>query len=64
MKKTMEIGMTVDERIADGYYYSGTVRLLKHLFALLPELLAFLQFHIKIIDVISHLLLLSLCCLP
>ena len=31
MRNTVEIGMTVDERIADGYYYSGTVRLLKYL---------------------------------
>ena len=31
MRNTVEIGLTVDERIADGYYYSGTVRLLKHL---------------------------------
>lgn len=33
MRNTVEIGLTVDERIADGYYYSGTVRLLKHLLA-------------------------------
>ena len=38
MRKTMEIGLTVDERIADGYYYSGTMRLLKHLM-MHPELL-------------------------
>ena len=31
MRNTVEIGLTVDERIADGYYYSGTVRLLKYL---------------------------------
>ena len=38
MRNTVEIGLTVDERIADGYYYSGTVRLLKHLLTH-PELL-------------------------
>lgn len=38
MRNTVEIGLTVDERIADGYYYSGTVRLLKYLMAH-PELL-------------------------
>lgn len=38
MRNTMEIGLTVDERIADGYYYSGTVRLLKYLM-MHPELL-------------------------
>ncbi len=38
MRNTMEIGLTVDERIADGYYYSGTVRLLKYLMTH-PELL-------------------------
>ena len=25
------LGITLDERIADGYYYSKSVRLLKHL---------------------------------
>ena len=38
MRNTVEIGLTVDERIADGYYYSGTVRLLKYLMQH-PELL-------------------------
>ena len=31
MKETLELGLTLDERIADGYYYAKTVRLLKHL---------------------------------
>jgi hypothetical protein len=34
----VEIGVTIDERIADGYYYSKTVRLLKYLLQN-PELL-------------------------
>ena len=38
MKPSIEIGLTLDERIADGYYYSKTVRLLKHLLHN-PELL-------------------------
>ena len=36
--ETVKIGLTVDERLADGYYYSKTVRLFKHLLAN-PELL-------------------------
>jgi len=31
MRPTVELGLTVDERIADGYYYSKTVKLLKYL---------------------------------
>jgi hypothetical protein len=31
MRETVELGLTIDERIADGYYYSKTVRLLKYL---------------------------------
>ena len=31
MKNSVDIGLTVDERIADGYYYAKTVRLLKKL---------------------------------
>lgn len=31
MKETLELGLTLDERIADGYYYAKTVRLLKYL---------------------------------
>ena len=38
MRETLDIGLTLDERIADGYYYSKTVRLLKHLLQN-PELL-------------------------
>ena len=38
MKETIDIGLTLDERIADGYYYSRTVKLLKYLLAH-PELL-------------------------
>ena len=38
MKPTVDLGLTIDERLADGYYYSKTVRLLKHLLEN-PELL-------------------------
>ncbi len=38
MKETIDLGLTLDERIADGYYYSKTVKLLKYLLAH-PELL-------------------------
>ncbi len=38
MKDSVDIGLTIDERIADGYYYSKTVRLLKKLLEN-PELL-------------------------
>lgn len=38
MKETVELGLTVDERIADGYYFSKTIRLLKKLLEN-PELL-------------------------
>ena len=31
MRETLELGLTIDERLADGYYYSKSVRLLKHL---------------------------------
>ncbi|MCL1827920.1 MAG: hypothetical protein FWG32_00330 [Oscillospiraceae bacterium] len=37
-RPSLNLGLTVDERIADGYYYSGSIRLLKHLLAH-PELL-------------------------
>ncbi|MBP0989838.1 MAG: 2-oxo acid dehydrogenase subunit E2 [Oscillospiraceae bacterium] len=37
-KETVDLGLTVDERIADGYYYSKTVKLLKKLLEN-PELL-------------------------
>lgn len=38
MRDSVDIGLTVDERIADGYYYSKTIRLLKKLLEN-PELL-------------------------
>lgn len=38
MRETLDIGLTIDERLADGYYYSKTIRLLKHLLEN-PELL-------------------------
>ena len=38
MEDIIPIGLTLDERIADGYYYSRTVKLLKYLLAN-PELL-------------------------
>ena len=38
MKPSVDIGLTIDERIADGYYYSRTVQLLKKLLGN-PELL-------------------------
>jgi len=38
MRETVDLGLTIDERIADGYYYARTVRLLKTLLEH-PELL-------------------------
>ena len=38
MKDSVDIGLTIDERLADGYYYSRTVQLLKKLLEN-PELL-------------------------
>ena len=38
MRQTLDLGLTVDERLADGYYYSKSIRLLKHLLQN-PELL-------------------------
>lgn len=38
MHETLDLGLTIDERLADGYYYSKSIRLLKHLLAH-PELL-------------------------
>ena len=38
MREVLSIGITLDERIADGYYYAQTVRLIKKLIAC-PELL-------------------------
>ena len=31
MKETLDLGLTIDERLADGYYYSRSIRLLKYL---------------------------------
>ena len=31
MKELLDIGLTIDERLADGYYYSKSIRLFKHL---------------------------------
>lgn len=31
MQETVDLGLTVDERIADGYYYAKSVRLFKYL---------------------------------
>ena len=38
MKDSVTLGFTIDERLADGYYYAKTVRLLKYLIEH-PELL-------------------------
>ena len=38
LHEVVPIGITLDERIADGYYYSGTVALVKELLAH-PDLL-------------------------
>lgn len=38
MRQVLDIGITLDERIADGYYYSKTIKLLKYLLSN-PELL-------------------------
>lgn len=38
MREVMDIGITLDERIADGFYYSKTIKILKHLLQN-PELL-------------------------
>ena len=38
MRDTIKLGLTIDERIADGYYFAGSVRLLRKLLAN-PELL-------------------------
>lgn len=38
MKDSVELGITIDERLADGYYYSKSIRLLKKLLEN-PELL-------------------------
>ena len=38
MKEMLELGITIDERLADGYYYAKSIRLFKHLLQN-PELL-------------------------
>ena len=38
MRDSVDLGLTIDERLADGYYYSKTIRLLKKLLEN-PELL-------------------------
>ncbi len=38
MHQTVDLGITIDERLADGYYYARSVRLIKHLLEH-PELL-------------------------
>ena len=38
MRNTVKIGLTIDERIADGYYFAKTVKLVRYMFAH-PELL-------------------------
>ena len=31
MREMLDLGLTIDERLADGYYYSKSVRLLEYL---------------------------------
>ena len=38
MRETLELGLTIDERVADGYYYSKSVRLLEYLLTHQEEL--------------------------
>ena len=38
LRNTIKLGLTVDERIADGYYFAKTLRILRKIFAQ-PELL-------------------------
>ena len=38
VRPVLNVGITLDERIADGYYYSKTIKLVKYLLAN-PELL-------------------------
>jgi hypothetical protein len=38
MRETLDLGLTIDERLADGYYYAKTVKLLKYLLAHPEEL--------------------------
>lgn len=37
-REILDLGLTIDERLADGYYYSKSIRLLKHLLAHPEEL--------------------------
>ena len=61
MKDSVELGLTVDERIADGYYYAKSIRLLKKLLDN-PELLErpyyveanMSKYLASIIDIINH----------
>ena len=34
---SIDLGLTVDERIADGYYFSRSVRLMRHLLEKTPS---------------------------
>ena len=38
LRNTIKLGLTIDERIADGYYFAQTIKVLRKLFAH-PELL-------------------------
>jgi len=38
MKDTIKLGLTIDERIADGYYFAKSLKLMRHLLQN-PELL-------------------------
>ncbi len=38
LRNTIKLGLTVDERIADGYYFAQTIKVMRHLFAH-PELM-------------------------
>ena len=38
MRETVDLGITIDERLADGYYYAKSIRLLRKLLEN-PELL-------------------------
>lgn len=38
IRETLDLGLTIDERLADGYYYSKSIRLLKYLLAHPEEL--------------------------
>ena len=49
MRESIDLGLTIDERIADGYYYSNTIKLFKYLMEH-PDLLE-LPFSTKIKEV-------------